>query len=267
MTLTLGTPARPWDFAPTLTALALFIALTALPVIAAMALDARQFDGESIWLKPLKFHVALVIYIATLAFFARYLPASWHGSSLWNGYLVIVTVSILFEIVWIGGAAALGTASHFNVATPVANLGYSLMGVAAVTLTSASLVMGIGIWRNAASGLPPALHLAVALGLILTFVLTLPVAGTMASNLSHHIGASVTGARLPILGWSREVGDLRAPHFMATHALHALPVAGWLFHRLLPAPLGVPAVVAAAAGFALLVAVMFAGALAGRPAI
>ena len=55
------------------------------------------------------------------------------------------------------------------------------MGVLAVMLTSATLVYGIAIWRNRATGLPPALHLAIALGLVLTFVLTVPVAGTLST--------------------------------------------------------------------------------------
>lgn len=267
MTLSPDAPFLSRQTAPTLTALTLFIALAALPVLVAMALDDRSFQGDSVWLKPLKFHIALVIYTGTLAFFARYLPDGWHRARLWNAYLTVVTACILAELLWIGGAAAQGTGSHFNISTPLWNAAYGLMGLAAVTLTSASLVMGIGIARNPATGLPPALHLSIALGLILTFVLTVPVASTMAAHLSHHIGQPTTGTRLPLLGWSREVGDLRAPHFMATHALHALPVAGWLAARLLPPALATPAVLTAAAGFVVLVGWMFLTSLAGHPVI
>lgn len=255
---------RFWSDAPTLTALTLMIGFATLPVLAAMAPDPRMFQGDSIWLKPLKFHVALMIYAGTLAFFARYLPQSWQGSALWTGYVWLVTLCIVAEMLWIGGAAAMGTGSHFNIATPFWNAMYAVMGLAAVTLTSASLVMGIGIWRNGATGLDPALHLAIAAGLILTFLLTVPVASTMASSLSHHVGAPVTGARVPVLGWSREVGDLRAPHFLATHALHGIPLLGLLAVKVWPASaFGV--VIAGSVGFALLVGLMFAQALAGRP--
>lgn len=264
MTFAFAPAPRFWTDAPTLTALTLLIALATVPVLVAMMLDTRTFEGDSIWAKPLKFHVALMIYAGTLAFFARYLPESWQASPLWNGYVLVVAFAIIAEILWIGGAAAMGTGSHFNIATPFWNLMYGLMGLAAVTLTSASLVMGIGIWRNGATGLDPALHLAIAAGLVLTFVLTVPVAGTMASALSHHVGTPVTGARVPVLGWSREVGDFRAPHFMATHAMHGLPLIGWLAVKVWPAA-AYGVVIAASVGFAVLVGLMFAQALAGRP--
>ena len=41
--------------APVFTGLALFIALTALPLIAAAALDRREFLNAPVWQKPLQF--------------------------------------------------------------------------------------------------------------------------------------------------------------------------------------------------------------------
>ena len=40
---------------------------------------------------------------------------------------------------------------------------------------------------------------------------------------------------LPLVGWSTTGGDLRVPHFFATHLMQALPLTGWLADRLLPA--------------------------------
>jgi hypothetical protein len=68
-------------------------------------------------------------------------------------------------------------------------------------------------------------------GLILTFVLTVPIAATMSSGTSHLVGTPLTGTRFPIMGWSREVGDLRLPHFLATHAMHSVPLAGLTGNR------------------------------------
>lgn len=214
--------ARLWTDAPILTGLTLWIALSTLPILSAMVLDDRLFQGDNIWLKPFKFHVALVIYTATLAFFARFLPAATLHSRRWRAYQWVVTTAILAELLWIGGAAALGTASHFNNSTPFWSIAYALMGIAAVTLTSISFAMGWTFWKHRAS----TLHLAMALGLMLTFVLTIITAATMSSGTGQHIGIPVTDTRLPIFGWSREVGDLRAPHFFATHALHAIPLVG-----------------------------------------
>ncbi len=47
------------------------------------------------------------------------------------------------------------------------------------------------------TGLAPALHLSIWLGLVLTFVLTVIAAGALASKPGHFVGVPVTGDRLP----------------------------------------------------------------------
>jgi hypothetical protein len=249
---------RAWRDAPAFSGLAVFIALTAIPLLAAALIDTRQFLDAPIWQKPLQFHLALAVYIATLAFFARYLPQGM-ASRRWRIYAGVVCFCILAELVWVGGAAMYGTASHFNVDDVVMGTIYGFMGVFAVVLTSASLVMGIAIWRDNSTALQPAMRLAIALGLILTFVLTLIAAGTLSSMSGHLVGTPVTGQRLPIVGWSREVGDLRSAHFFATHALHAVPLAGFSGSRL--------AVILVALGYTAFVMATFAISLSGRPLI
>lgn len=257
---------RMWSDAPAFTVLALLLTLSMAPTLLAMALDTRLFQNENIWLKPLKFQLALAIYLISLAYFARYMPAPM-TTRRWRIYTGTVCTAIIAEILWVAGAATFGTASHFNTATPIMAALYALMGVAAVTLTSPSLIMGIAIWRSKTTALPPALHLSVALGLILTFALTLVAAGTMASGTGHLIGTTTTGTTLPIFGWSREVGDLRAAHFFATHALHAVPIAGLIATRLLPPNAATTAVWAAAAAYTAFIAALMIQALAGHPVI
>jgi hypothetical protein len=139
------------------------------------------------------------------------------------------------------------------------------MGPLALILTSPALVMGVLIWRNRASGLPDPVRLSLGLGMVLTFVLTVAVAATMAQGAGHFVGTPVTGATVPIMGWSREVGDLRVSHFIATHALHAIPLAGLAAAWLLPAGRARAAVWAAALAYAGLVALTFVQALSGQP--
>jgi hypothetical protein len=237
---------------PQLLAITLLMALAAAPLAVAHALDPRVFLGDPIWLKPLKFHLALAVYTGTLALFALLLPDGTFTTRRWRAYIGIVILCILAEVAWIAAAAALGTASHFNL-TGIWGALYPLMGLAAVTLTSLSLAMGLVFWRRADT----ALFLGIALGLILTFALTVPIAGTMASGSSHLVGTPVTGARFPFFGWSAEVGDLRLPHFLATHALHTVPLAGLSGSR--------PVVWAAAAGWTAVVLWCFARALSGLP--
>lgn len=235
-----------------LAALTLVIALATLPLMAAYALDDRLYQGDSVWLKPLKFHLALTIYTGTLTIFAMLLPEGTLTSRRWRVYIGVVTAAILGELVWIGAAAALGTTSHFN-QSGLWGVIYPIMGVAAVILTSLSLTMGVVFWRHRAD----VLMLSVAVGLILTFVLTVPIAATMSSGTGHLVGTPVTGARFPLMGWSLEVGDLRLPHFLATHAMHFVPLAGLTGSRC--------AVWGAAAGFTALTLWCFARALMGLP--
>lgn len=259
------TPAtRLWRDAPAFTGVALFIALTALPLLAAALIDDRTLLGAPVWQKPLQFHLALGIYLITLAFFARFVPGGLQ-SPRWRMYAGVVCFCIVAELVWVGGAASFATASHFNTDDAVMGTVYGVMGLFALVLTSASAVIGVAIWRNANTGLAPALHLSVAMGLVLTFVLTLIVAGTLSSMPGHHVGTPVTGDALPLLGWSREVGDLRVGHFFATHALHILPVAGYIAARLLAPAMARVAVVAAALAYAGLVFGTMAQAFRGQP--
>lgn len=254
-TTSLHTALRPLAISPPnrlLVQLTLVIALSALPLIAAQVLDPRLFQGDSIWLKPLKFHLALAVYTGTLAVLAMLLPADSFNSRRWRMYLGLVATCIMAELLWIGGAAALGTASHFN-QTYIWGALYPLMGAAAVTLTSLSLSMGLVFWRHRTDPL----LLGVAVGLILTFVLTVPIAGVMSQGNGHLVGTPVTGAHFPLMGWSREVGDLRLPHFLATHAMHAVPLAGLTgSHR---------SVWVSAAGWTALTLWCFARALQGLP--
>jgi hypothetical protein len=232
--------------------LTLFISLAALPLMAAYGLDDRLFQGDSVWLKPLKFHMALAVYTGTLVLYAMLLPEGTISSRRWRIYIGVVTACILAELAWIGGAAALGTASHFN-QVGIWGVIYPLMGAAAVTLTSLSLAMGVIFWRHQSDPL----MLSVAVGLILSFLLTVPIASTMSSGTGHLVGTPVTGARFPLMGWSTEVGDLRLSHFLATHAMHFVPLAGLTGSR--------GAVWGAALGFTALTLWCFARALMGLP--
>lgn len=273
MTAALATPAaapdlrRLWTYAPALTLLSMILILGLIPLYAAMALDLREFQGNSPWLKPVKFHYALAIYALTLAFFARFMPEATRTGRPWRWFMGAVVFAITAECVWLWGAANLNTASHFNTEIPAFAAIYNLMGAFAVLLTSASLVMGISIWRNPATGLSQGVKLSIALGLILTFVLTVITAGYLSAQPGHFVGTPVTGATLPIFGWSREVGDLRVAHFLSTHALHALPLWGLIATRMGDARGAVTLVWGGAALYAALVAATFIQALNGLPLI
>jgi len=88
----------------------------------------------------------------------------------------------------------------------------------------------------------------------------------MTSTPGHFVGTPAdwdTG--LPLMGWSRSVGDLRVAHFLATHALHGIPLAGLIAVLTLPDATARRAVLLASAGYAALVVATFVQALAGQP--
>lgn len=98
---------------------------------------------------------------------------------------------------------------------------------------------------------------------MLTFLLTVPVAGYLAGAPGHAVGQATR--HLWLMGWARDAGDLRVAHFLSTHALHALPLAGLALAAALPARAATAGVWLAAAAYVALVAGTFAQAMAGRP--
>ncbi|MBL8706986.1 MAG: hypothetical protein JNM30_19185 [Rhodospirillales bacterium] len=217
---------------PIFAAGALVLLALAAPMLVAFALEQRTLLGENLWIKPLKFALALATYLATLAWYAGFLPPGTTAARWYRVYAGAVLVAVAGEMAWIGGAAMHGVPSHFNIHSPAMAAAYQLMGVFAVFLTTAAPVYGILILRDRRSRLDAAFRLSLGVGLILTFALTVAAAGAMAQRLTHSVGE----------------GDLRVAHFFATHAMHAVPLAGFLAGRLLP----VAAARACVAAFALL---------------
>jgi hypothetical protein len=245
---------------------ALCLLVLTAPTLFAMALDQRTFLNINVWIKPLKFQVALATYLATLAWFADWLPATVKTSRWHRIFSTVVVLAVGAEVVWILGASALGVASHFNDSSPLAVGLYALMGVLAVVLTSASLVYGVAILRERNSRLDPVLRLSVGIGLIATFALTFVVAGYMSGTGSHFVGGAHSDAGgLAPMGWAGDAGDLRVAHFFATHAMHFIPAFGLIANRALPTGCGRMAVFAFTGLFVALVGSAFVEALSGRP--
>jgi hypothetical protein len=248
---------------PLFAACGLFLALLAAPLLAAAWLDPRLFNGINIWIKPLKFAVSLSLYLLTLAAVAAWLQP-FVRTRAYRAYAALVLAAIGFEMVVIVGAAALGTGSHYNVATPLAAAIYSSMAVGAVILTTASTAYAWALYR-AGPRTWPVLHDGLVLGLALVLPLTLVTAFTLGGNDGHWVGGTRSDAGgLPLFGWSRDGGDLRVAHFFATHAMHFVPAAALAAGLLLGPTRRWPAWAAAAALVAL-VAFTFVQALQGRP--
>ncbi|MCB1458808.1 MAG: hypothetical protein KDJ48_06025 [Nitratireductor sp.] len=260
------TLARMRSDEPRFFGLAVVLVVLLVPTLLAMVIDDRLFNGINIWEKPIKFEIALLVYLFTLALMARWLPGAVRKSRMYRYFSIVVCAAVVLEMVWIAGAAANGTGSHYNQSSPVMAVLYPVMGVLAVTLTSACLVYAVAIQRNRASDLDPAFRLSLVLGLGTTFFLTVVVAGTLSAMPGHWIGGPSTDAHgMALMGWARQGGDLRVAHFFATHGLHFIPVAGYLAAVRMEPAAARRTVWLAAIAWCGLVAFTFFQALAGRP--
>ncbi|MBB5274018.1 hypothetical protein HNR26_000056 [Rhizobium rosettiformans] len=211
----------------------------ALPSLLALFIDERVLNDISVWVKPLKFQASLPLMLVTLLLLLPLIELRMRaGRGVWLASLVAV-ITASGEILYITLQAARGRASHFNDSTPFEATAYSVMGAGAALLVLSSLVIGLYILRRPSPDAPAGLRLGAGWGLVLGSVATLITAFALGSGEIGGPGHWVGGARtdlggLPLVGWSRTGGDLRVPHFFATHIMQALPLLGLAFDRVAP---------------------------------
>ncbi|MCX5479066.1 hypothetical protein OSH08_08620 [Kaistia geumhonensis] len=224
---------------------------TSMAVLAALLiplpfLDRRRLDGGNVWAKPIKFSISLAIHFLTLALVTAALAPAVSGSLPLTIVASAAAAATLYEMAYIVFRAARGERSHFNVATRLAAALYAGMAFGAVVITLAAGAVGLAVVVGGAPALGPATWMGTVIGLVGGTVLTFLTAFPIGAALSRHVGKPPADEmRMPLTGWSLSVADRRIPHFLGTHAMQALPLAGLVLDLLLPA---------AAAGAAILVA-------------
>ena len=260
-----------WQVSEPLTATGIaMLPLLVLSVIGMVA-DPRTITNVPAWLKPAKFATSIAIYSFTLAWMFRYLPA-WPRLKSITGW--ITAIVMIVEIAIIDLQAARGTTSHFNTATLFDRTLFAIMGISILIAWGASIAITVALFRQPFRD--PAMGWAIRLGMLIS-VLGLATGGLMVSpthaqlagyrathNLpvsgAHTVGAPDGGPGMPGTGWSRQHGDLRVPHFFGMHAMQILPLLAWL---LKPKRSGM--VIALAAGYVFLFAILVVQALSGTP--
>jgi len=188
-------------------------------------IDQRLLALELIWHKPTKFALSFGLNLLTLRIFMLWLSEQQKQRTGFRVIAWVVLVSSWFEVVYIALQAALGEESHYNMSTLHDAVMYGLMGVAAVSLVVGSGCIGAWLWRNSEVH-PDRLFMrstgaAVMLGSFLTLILA-GYMSTTGSSFVNHENIELTYL-LPVLSWSMEVGDLRVPHFFATHIMQVIP--------------------------------------------
>ena len=227
---------------------------------AGLVVDSREVLGINPWIKPLKFSISILIYLATLAWLLRDLQLGRAGEVIGWG----VAVAMVVENSLIALQAFRGVSSHFNGSTPLNQAIFGVMGLFIAFNTLLMVWLLVLAWqphRDLTSG-----YLAgIRWGLMLFLAGSLQ-AGMMLRILAHTVGLPDGGPGLPLVNWSTKAGDLRIGHFVALHGLQALPVAGWLLDRagVVAAPVAVGVL---ALGMATLFVLVTLQALAGKPLI
>lgn len=209
---------------------AVSVALLAVCAVWAVG-ETRVVEGQAAWAKPAKFALSFVVFFATLAWVEARLSETWRESRLMRGVAGVMAAAMVGEMAYIIAMGAQGQGSHFNFATPFHEVMYTLMGIGAFLLVLGVAVVGVVVLRDGAATFSPAMRTAVGLGFVLSCVLTVVTAFTMGA-VGRHVGLHPDGgAVIPLVGWSAVVGDLRPAHFLALHAMQAVPLAALVWDR------------------------------------
>ena len=250
---------------PALAGTGIIILAAMAPTLFAYVMETRTLYGINVWTKPLKFEASIALYFLTLAWFWGYLSPRLRTAWAAQSVALVIAVCGVFEIVYIAIQAGRGVASHFNTATPIEDLMFSLMGIAALVMTLGSFVLAILIARSERGALSSAFRAAVVVGLVLTFLLGSGAGIVIAANGGHWVGGiSSDSSGLPIFGWARDGGDLRVAHFFGIHAMQFLPIVALIADRIMPRRAGIAVAVFAIALTGVTIAAVLQ-ALDGRP--
>ena len=200
-----------------------------------LAADSRRLHGENVWAKPARFAPSLALHYATMALAVGLLSPEWRDGALVGWAAAIGAGACLFQTLFIGIMAARGLPSHHNEATPLLRICSYAMALCAILVTWSPVAAGLAALLDEGFAGTPALRWGLFAGLAAGAAMTTWTAFHMGLIRSPYpAGRPVGGRRLPILGWSREVGDLRPIHFLATHAMQTVPLAALALGALVP---------------------------------
>ncbi len=183
-------------------------------------IDIRQLAGVSVWEKPSKFFLSLLVQGLTLAWAISLIQKSVRGVKTASWLFVAAAFLEMTYMIW---RASRGEASHFNATSTFAAMMYGVMGVGSLMLVSTSAFIGWRVWQQRGGSL---MREAAGVGLILGSVLATFAAGVLSAKTSHWIGGDLTDATgLGLFHWSTTGGDLRVAHFIGLHTTQAVPLA------------------------------------------
>lgn len=206
-----------------------FMGALALVTAFGALFETRTLNGINLWIKPLKFDLAIMIHAFTLAILAQQLAPRARSGWLMGGVTAAFLFSALVENIYITIQAMRGRHSHFNFETSFESIMSASMGIAALILVFLPMLIG-GLLLAQRDGNKSGYKLGTIIGTIIGPILTIVLAGYMSFSGSHYVGApeASDAGGIPVLGWSLTIPDMRPAHFFALHMIQSLPIIGWL---------------------------------------
>lgn len=248
----------------------LLVGILLLLSVLGLSVDDRLLNDISVWMKPLKFNFSFALHLATLLIFVQFLRDELQNSIRMKWNLCFLYGAVIAELSYIFIQAFRGRHSHFNFDTHLETIAYyGLMGGAAVVVMVCTFIIGCYAYLEYRDDKKSGFKIGATIGATVGSIATLITAGVLASgavtSTGHWVGGELSDANgLPLFGWSTTGGDLRVPHFFATHMIQALPLIGFASDKLLPKH-SVRLVVISALGSLVIVWITFLQALSGSP--
>lgn len=186
--------------------------------------DIRTIRDVGVWVKPMKFMAATVLFAWTTVWLVGIAHTSVGTTQTYSWITALLILTSLFEVVYITYQGSQGEASHYNNSDVLHMILFGVMGIAAVGLTATQAWLAWEIWQEQKTMGLSVVTLGVVIGLLLTFILSTVSGFLLGGN------QPPAGVGLPIVGWHL-YRDIRPSHFLGVHAQQFIPLFGLLVER------------------------------------
>jgi len=188
--------------------------------------DDRTIRDIGIWVKPMKFMAATVLFGLSTVWLVRLANSNVDQTKIYYWITTVIILTSFFEVAYISFQAYQGEQSHYNRNDRFHALMFGLMGLAAVGLISSQIWLAWELWNEQTAKGLTVVSFGVIVGLTITFFLSL-ISGILLGG-----NQPPAGQGLPIVGWHL-YKDIRPSHFLGVHAQQFIPLLGLFANRYL----------------------------------